>query len=301
VIGLEMAAAFSILLFYSYNDISALKEHQAWQRDLCTSLGLMGRIRVSKEGLNGTLSGSKEAITEYTKKIEALGIFPGIEWKLSCSPNHVFKDLRILDRKYLVNLGADVDVKSTGTHLSPLQFHEKILESFEDENIVLIDVRNNYESNIGNFSNAILPPIRQFSDFPQYFDELIEAKDLKKKKVLTYCTGGIRCETATAYLREKGVQDIYQLHGGIHMYLEQYPDGGLFQGKNFVFDDRITAASTDETVIGRCIHCDCSWDDYSKNMSCPVCGILVLVCDSCSLVDSASNDHTCQGCRVVSI
>jgi UPF0176 protein len=275
---------YSVLLYYSYTSIIDTKQHIEWQRSLCYKLNLKGRIRVAFEGINGTLSGTTLQIQQYIHTVEALSMFPPIQWKLSEAGGHVFQKLEVMQRTTVVNLGAKVDLSLTGEYLTPKQFHNEIEMSLNDPNTIILDVRNNYEWNIGRFQGAVLPNVRQFSDFPSYFNAMIESGNLtKSNRVLAYCTGGVRCETATSYLRQLGIDNVALLEGGIHMYLQEFNDGGFFEGRNFVFDDRIsTGADIQNKVVGKCHGCMIPYEDYTRKMSCPTCRILVLVCGECA-------------------
>lgn len=181
-----------------------------------------------------------------------------------------------------------------GEYLSPAEFNE----AMADEDSALVDCRNSYEWQIGRFEGAPCPSGRQFTDWPKEASAL--AGRLQGKRVLMYCTGGIRCEMASSYLKSLGVDRVAQLHGGIHVsqaftkperrpsdggttqeYLKAYPDGGRFRGKNFVFDERIAIPSNDATVVGRCRVCSRSFDDYSQKRRCVHCRILLVCCDTC--------------------
>ena len=163
---------------------------------------------------------------------------------------------------------------------------------------ILLDVRNSYETNIGRFEvDGILtvdPCTRNYSEFTRYVDSHIN--ELKNKNIYTYCTGGVRCEKASKYLRYKGIERVYQLSGGIHAYMTTYPSGGYFKGKNFVYDPRIAISyqSIDpaiDVIVGRCCRCQASYDDYTKQFRCNLCRILILVCDN----EQCCNDYHNQG------
>ena len=158
-------------------------------------------------------------------------------------------------------------------------------------------MRNIYETRIGRFDKpnarvqVIDPCTRKFSDFSRVVDKLVE--EIKSKKVLMYCTGGVRCERASSYLKLKGIEDVYQLNGGIHSYQETFPDGGLFKGKNFVYDPRISVPYANcNSVIGRCMICDSPADDYRPQIRCKSCRMLVLVCVTC--IDSSKDNAEFQ-------
>lgn len=167
-----------------------------------------------------------------------------------------------------------------------------------DNNCILLDVRNSYETNIGRFEvDGILtidPCTRNYSEFTRYVDNHIN--ELKDKNIFTYCTGGVRCEKASKYLRYKGIERVYQLSGGIHAYMTTYPSGGYFKGKNFVYDPRIAISyqsidPTIDVVVGRCCRCHVSYDDYMKQFRCNLCRILILVCDN----EQCCNDYHNHG------
>lgn len=284
-----------------------------FHHDLCTNLDLRGRLLLAPEGINGTLSGSEESsLRKYIKALEEKdeALYLEIDWKWSSVGDssdtetdavEPFPDLKISIVKEVVSSGNSVNAseisKFGGKHLSPQEFHEVLTGSgaFQTEGqkkqkeVVMIDVRNTFEYAIGHFEDhqgnkAMNPSMLTFSSFDPVF--CAQNSDyLKDKKVLMYCTGGIRCEKASAMLRKRGVDDVNQLQGGIHRYLEAYPDGGLFRGKNFVFDHRVAVTPTDNkcdvVVVGRCLECNAAYDRLSANRICTVCRALVLVCDSC--------------------
>eukprot|EP00505_MAST-04D_sp_SCG-Rhode-Island_P000134 Stramenopile-MAST_4_protein_134 len=173
-----------------------------------------------------------------------------------------------------------------GKHVTPAEFHSMLAQSKGE--VALIDVRNRYESAIGHFSAKevvrIDPLTRQFTDFADSISRPESLGALKGKKVLMYCTGGVRCERASAFLRGKGIEDVYQLQGGIHRYLEAYPDGGFWKGKNFVFDKRLAVGAPKnktKEIIGKCLLCASPCDDYGPAFRCVHCRLLVLVCNEC--------------------
>ncbi|SPQ97235.1 unnamed protein product (mitochondrion) [Plasmodiophora brassicae] len=208
------------------------REAYKWQTGLCDRLDLRGRIRVAREGINGTVSGTADAVRQYMEQVDQLGLFPGMQWKVSPSEiGHAFPSMIVSLRDTIVNMGAKL--------------------------------AHNPATN-GRLAEASALAGR-----------------LQGKRVLMYCTGGIRCEMASSYLKSLGVDRVAQLHGGIHEYLKAYPDGGRFRGKNFVFDERIAIPSNDATVVGRCRVCSRSFDDYSQKRRCVHCRILVVCCDTC--------------------
>lgn len=257
-----------IILFYKYVNLESPKRVLKWQKKICEELGLKGRIILAHEGINATLGGSIANLERYKEIMNASPEFSGIDFKESEGGAESFPRLRIVVKDEIVNFQADpvaADLKNTGIHLTPKEVHELLTD--KPENLVILDGRNHYEARIGKFTDAIVPEIAHFRDFPKYIDE--HADEFKDKQVLMYCTGGIRCERASAYLNSKGVaQEVYQIQGGIHRYVEQYPDG-YFRGKNYVFDDRVAVKVTDD-VLGTCDVCDAACDEFTNclNASC---------------------------------
>lgn len=257
-----------IILFYKYVKLESPKRVLKWQKKIGEELGLKGRIILAHEGINATLGGSIANLERYKEIMNASPEFGGIDFKESEGGAESFPRLRIVVKDEIVNFQADpvaTDLKNTGIHLTPTQVHELLTD--KPENLVILDGRNFYEARIGKFTDAIVPEIAHFRDFPKYIDE--HADEFKDKQVLMYCTGGIRCERASAYLKSKGVaQEVYQILGGIHRYVEQYPDG-FFRGKNYVFDNRVAVKINDD-VLGRCDVCDVACDEFTNclNASC---------------------------------
>ncbi|XP_072215839.1 thiosulfate sulfurtransferase/rhodanese-like domain-containing protein 2 [Excalfactoria chinensis] len=278
-----------VLLYYCYCEVKDPEKLCAWQKALCQHLHLTGKVRVASEGINGTVGGSKVATNLYIEVMLAQPLFKDIlcrdDFKTSAGGAHCFPDLRVGVFKEIVPLGIDpkeVSYKETGIHLTPQEFHREVEHYLSQSSqgqcdTILLDCRNFYESKIGRFQGCLAPDIRKFSYFPSYVDENL--KLFKNKRVLMYCTGGIRCERGSAYLRSKAVcKEVYQLKGGIHKYLEEFPDG-FYRGKLFVFDDRYAICSN-EDVISACRYCGTLWDQY-KLCSSQHCRQLVLTCLSC--------------------
>lgn len=273
-----------VLLFYKYVDIDGVDTVVEWVAQLAERLGLLGRVLLATEGLNGTVSGTADAVQNFISAMSAHALFGGIDWKTSTHNPECglpFPDLLVKQVKEIVSLGGhNVNPANGGRHLTPEEFHQTISDSSGAEKIVLVDVRSTYEHAIGHFDGAIKPDMKEFSAFPRFVDQ--HAEEWRGKKVLMYCTGGIRCEKASAYVKSCGVEDVSQLAGGIHRYLEQFPDGGHFRGKNFVFDRRIAISSQNPTVVGRCIGCAVPYDELSGSRICTVCRDLVVLCPACA-------------------
>ncbi|KAL9234902.1 hypothetical protein vseg_009717 [Gypsophila vaccaria] len=314
-----------VLLYYNYttrpiDDLTALA---AFYESNCASLGLLGRVRLAPQGVNVTVGGDFASLEQH---IAALlrrygDVFGGTDFKLASVDEAVdaevakecgFTSLSVRIVKELVTLCANSTAKPpsiscAGRHLSAVDFHSVLQSSGEvlkDEapvnfnKVVLVDARNLYETRIGKFESpnveTLDPATRQYSDLPSWIDS--NAEKLRGNCVLMYCTGGIRCEMASAYIRSKGsgFENVFQLYGGIQRYLEQFPDGGFFKGKNFVYDPRISVGSSSECIIGRCLLCGISFDDYSSRCRCTFCRMLVLVCNDCQ---KEKNQYVCELCN----
>lgn len=295
-----------ISLFYHYKDLENVESFARDVRSFGVKHDLAGRIRISSEGINGTLGGTESAVQAFHVFIGGRLGSPDVEFKVSeGSAGNFPEGWRVRVCKELVTMGIEPEVaswKQAAPHVTPEQFREEILNQKKgnNEDLVVLDVRNQYESAIGRFKGAILPPIRQFSDFPQY---LHMNEDLfRGRRVLMYCTGGIRCERASAYLASKGVaKSIVQLRGGIDRFLNRFSDGGnVFEGKNLVFDTRMVQPISNPTVVGRCMICSTEWDDYSNNFRCVYCRARVLICSetSCSDVFIENRSGLCLSCRL---
>ncbi|KAK6493948.1 thiosulfate sulfurtransferase/rhodanese-like domain-containing protein 2 isoform X1 [Huso huso] len=277
-----------VLLYYCYCEIEDTHSVCAWQRALCQLLRLTGKVRISNEGINGTVGGSKTATGLYIEAMLSHPLFKAMckeDFKSSDGGSYCFPELRVGVYKEIVPMGVDPDklsYKLAGIHLEPDDFHKEVEKFLSEDSLalkdtILLDCRNFYESKIGQFKNCLAPDIRKFSYFPDYVDTNLEL--FKGKKVLMYCTGGIRCERGSAYLLSKKIcKEVYQLKGGIHKYLEQFPDG-FYRGKLFVFDERYTIASNND-VISECRYCCTPWDQY-RLCTTQNCCQLVLSCSQC--------------------
>lgn len=267
-----------IILFYKYVNLISPKRVLKWQKKICDELGLKGRIILAHEGINATLGGTIQNLERYKEIMSVSPEFGGIDYKESEGGAESFPRLRIVVKDEIVNFQADpvaTDLKNTGVHLTPAQAHELMKQKPED--LVILDGRNYFEARIGKFIDAITPEIAHFRDFPKYIDE--HADEFKDKQVLMYCTGGIRCERASAYLKSKGVaQEVYQIEGGIHRYVEQFPDG-FFRGKNYVFDNRV-AVKVNDDILGRCDVCEAPCDEFTNCLNAS-CNKHFIGCDAC--------------------
>lgn len=243
-----MSEIWPVILFYKYVPVAEPETLAAEQRDLCSGLGLKGRVLIASEGINGTLAGPSAAIDRYIAVLHADPCFADVDFKVSHGDDQTFPKLVVKVRREIVTLGAGPLRPDQDNRLSPVEW-KRMME--EDPNAVVLDIRNRFESEAGKFENAVVCEIETFRDLPGYVDQL---EALKEKKVLMYCTGGIRCEKASALLRSRGFRDVFQLHGGIVTYQEQFGNEH-WQGECFVFDQRMTVRVDEGLVqIGRCAH-----------------------------------------------
>lgn len=282
-----------ILLFYKYVSIENPEAIKKWQLELCKKLNLKGRVILATEGINGTLGGSDQETDAYMQEMNTHPLFDQIDFKFSPGGAESFPRLSVKVKNEIVHLGLDKEkyrATDGGIHLEPKEVHELLTN--KPENLVLIDTRNNYESAIGTFKNSIIPDTESFRDFPKYIDENLDL--FKDKKVLMFCTGGVRCERASTYLKSKNVtEEVYQIKGGIHRYIEQFPDG-FFRGKNYVFDSRITVKANDD-ILGKCYLCNRPEDTYTNCLN-ATCNLHYICC-----VDCKTELQNCcsQNCKIL--
>lgn len=275
-----------ILLYYCYTHIEDPEAFREEHHLFCLEKNLLGRIIIAEEGINGTVSGLKEDCEAYMAHLKQDERFQDIDFKIEMHDKHAFQKLHVRVKPEIVHSSLkDLHPKNkTGIHLPPSEFKKMK----DEEDVVILDVRSNYEHNVGKFKNAITLDIENFRDFPSKVEEL---KDLKKKKVITYCTGGIKCEKASAYLLEQGFENVYQLHGGIIKYgIEE--GGEDFEGKCYVFDNRIVADvnKVNPTVISRCYVCN-QPSDRMVNCANFDCNAHIPMCEDCGWkMDGACSD-----------
>ena len=246
---------YQILLYYKYVPVENPEALRVDQRALCEKLGLQGRIIVAHEGINGTVEGTKENTEKYIQEMAQDSRFADIHWKRSKGIGDAFPRLSVKVRPEIVATKiTDVELnphKETATHLSPEELHAWYREG---KKFKLIDMRNTYELQVGTFKDSIDPETLNFRDLPKSLEKLKVHKD---ETVITVCTGGVRCEKASQYLKTQGFKDVYQLDGGIVTYMEKYP-GEDFEGTLYTFDKRKTmdfCAPGQKKIIGKCKHC----------------------------------------------
>jgi UPF0176 protein len=247
--GMLRADRYPVILYYKYVEIPDPAQLADAQRNLCRSLGLKGRILVATEGINGTLAGPVGAIKDYVGTLRNDGRFADVELKVPAGDVDTFPKLSVRVRLEIVALNYKAPLRADqNNHLSPREWKRAIEE---DADVVLLDVRNNYETAAGRFVNAIDCGIDHFRELPKRLSDLA---NLKEKKILMYCTGGIRCEKASALLRSQGFAHVFQLHGGIMNYQKEYGNKHWL-GECFVFDQRMTVKVEEGLVrVGQCAH-----------------------------------------------
>ncbi|OJH20582.1 hypothetical protein BLX88_01995 [Bacillus obstructivus] len=242
---------YRVLLYYFYTKIENPEEYAAQHLAYCKDLGLKGRVLVANEGINGTLSGPVEQTNQYMEMMKNDPRFDGIVFKVDEADKHVFKKMHVRPRKELVTLRLEDDINPnelTGKYYSPKEFYE----AMQDEDTVILDARNDYEYDLGHFKGAIRPDIETFRDLPNWVRE--NKEKFEGKKILTYCTGGIRCEKFFGWLVREGVEDVAQLHGGIVSYgKDPEVQGELWDGQCYVFDERIAVPinQKEHVIVGK--------------------------------------------------
>ncbi|MDT2771463.1 rhodanese-related sulfurtransferase [Enterococcus pseudoavium] len=267
---------YRVLLYYNYTKIEDPETFAQEHRAFCRDLGIKGRILVALEGINGTLSGTKAATERYMEMMLADERFKDTYFKIDESAGHAFKKLFVRPRTELValHLAEDIDPHQlTGNYLEPQAFREALL----DDETIVIDARNDYEYDLGHFRGAIRPAIRNFRELPEWIRE--NKEQFMDKKIVTYCTGGIRCEKFSGWLLREGFEDVAQLHGGIAAYgKDEATRGELWDGKMYVFDERISVEinQVDKQIVGK------EWFDGTPceryiNCSNPECNRQILV------------------------
>ncbi|TVX92678.1 rhodanese-related sulfurtransferase [Paenibacillus agilis] len=287
-------AKFALLLFYKFVDVPNAEQLAQEHLEYCKQLGIKGRILIADGGINGTLTGTIEQTEQYMQDLKQNPLFADTVFKIDPVEEHAFKKMHVRYKKELVTFRVDdrnLDPNVlTGGHLSPAEWHEYL----QRDDVVVLDGRTGYEFDLGHFRNAIRPEVDSFREFPEWIRE--NMSDLKDKKILTYCTGGIRCEILSSWMIQEGFDEVYQLDGGIVTYgKDTEVQGRLFDGSCYVFDERISVPinHTDEAVIvGRCHHCEKPADRYI-NCELDSCHLQHIVCDEC---EAEHNGHCSTEC-----
>ncbi len=267
---------YLVLAYYIYAPIENPEQYREEHHLFCISHNIRGRIIVAAEGLNGTVSGTQADCEAYMQYIKSDERFKDTAFKIHTHDQHAFAKIHVRVKSEIVHsdLHHINPRQRTGKYVSPEEF--KQLKDAED--VVILDVRSNYEHHLGKFKNAITLDIENFREFPEKIEELAHLKD---KKIITYCTGGIKCEKASAFLLENGFKDVSQLHGGIIQYgLDT--DGEDFEGKCYVFDNRLSVDINrkNPVILSRCHVCNTP-SDRMVNCANPHCNDHLPICESC--------------------
>lgn len=295
-----MNSPYQILLYYKYTPVADPEGFVRWHKNICEQLGFKGRILIAHEGINGTLEGLTGHTEEYIRLMReqdgsegTFGDFRDMPFKTSpgSQDGTAFPKMKVKVRKEVVSLGLDrygeEDVNPnevTGAYLEP----EDLKKWYEQgEDFEIIDMRNDYEFKVGHFKNSVNPEMENFRDLPKVLPKLESLKKASEegKKIVTVCTGGIRCEKASGYIIKKGFKNVYQLHGGMHKFMEKYP-GEEFLGSLYVFDDREVVDFMEKkpqgqkVIVGTCETCSIQTEMFT-NCANIECHKKMLCCDSC--------------------
>lgn len=290
-------AVHRIVLFYAFAPVSDPMAVKLWQHALAERWGLTGRVIVSEHGINATLGGTVEHLKRYVRITKEYPGFKDIDVKWSDGTGEDFPRLSVKVRPELVSFGVPDEVRvdetgviGGGTRLNPHQVDQLVAERGDD--VVFFDGRNAFEAQIGRFKDAFVPDVTTTRDF---IAELDSGKydDLKNRPIVTYCTGGVRCEVLSALMASRGFEDVYQIDGGIVRYGETFGSKSLWQGSLYVFDERMHVDFDAETVpLGSCTNCGLATSQH-RNCASPGCKTLRLFCSDCTEVANSQNCPTC--------
>lgn len=275
---------YQVLLFYKYVEIADPEKLKTEIKAFCDSHQLKGRILIAFEGINGTVGGlvqNTEKFADYLKQISELS---DMKIKRSSSHDQAFPRMSVKVRDEIVGTRFPKDVVNPIVKTAPYINADELKEWFNNnEDFEIIDMRNDYEFEVGHFKNSINPKLNNSRDLPE---KVKEFEPIKNKKILTVCTGGIRCEKMSAYLLSQGFNNVYQLEDGMHGYMEKYP-GKDFLGALYTFDQRVVMHFGGEReIVGKCRFCNSPTETYANcaNLN---CNLHFLVCDNCKSVNSS--------------
>ncbi|MBU9712141.1 rhodanese-related sulfurtransferase [Evansella tamaricis] len=284
---------YRVLLYYKYVPIKNGEEFAKDHLDLCNDLGLKGRILIANEGINGTVSGKVEQTEKYKEALRKDSRFHDMVFKEDDANQHAFKKMHVRYRKELVTLRLKDDInplEKTGKYLNPKEFYEQL----QDPDTIVIDARNDYEYDLGHFQGAVRPNINTFKELPEWIRE--NKDQFKDKKILTYCTGGVRCEKFSGWLMEEGFEDVGQLHGGIVTYgKDPEVKGKLWNGQCYVFDERISVPINQEehVVVGKDYFTGEPCERY-VNCANPECNKKILTSEENEHIYMRACSHECR-------
>jgi len=284
---------YRVLLYYKYVPIENPEELAQEHLAFCKELELKGRILIAPEGINGTVSGTVEQTEKYMDEMKKDPRFADMVYKIDEADGHAFKKMHVRPKKELVTLRLEDDINPlelTGEYLEPKEFFERM----QQEDTIVLDARNDYEYDLGHFRGAIRPDIKNFRELPEWVRENKEI--LEGKKILTYCTGGIRCEKFSGWLKKEGFEDVAQLHGGIVTYgKDPEVQGELWDGQCYVFDERIGVPvnQKEHVVVGRDYFTGEPCERY-VNCANPECNKKILLSEESEHKHLRSCSHECR-------
>ena len=273
----ENGSDLTVAALYHFTNLNNLQDKQSDLEIICKNNSILGTLLLATEGINGTIAGSTQGIQIVVDHIKNWEEISDLELKYSFSSHQNFNRLKIKIKDEIVTMGkGDINVKEeSGTYVDPKDWNNLISQ----EDVIVIDARNEYEVSMGQFAGAIDPKTDTFRQFPNWADQLNRDSDTPKK-VAMYCTGGIRCEKASSYMKTLGFDEVFHLKGGILKYLEVIPEEeSLWSGECFVFDDRVSLVhGLEEGEYSLCYGCqdpvspkDRNSDLYEAGVSCPSC------------------------------
>ena len=265
-----------VAALYHFTKFSDYKKLQDPLRKICNSEGIKGSLLIAYEGINGTISGSRSGIDAVLKHIRSMPGCSNLEHKESFASEIPFKRMKVKLKKEIVTMGQPhIDpTLNVGNYIEPSDWNNLISQ----DDVIVIDTRNDYEVAIGSFDGAIDPETKSFGEFPEWWEE--NRSKYQDKRVAMFCTGGIRCEKSTNFLLNEGVKDVYHLRGGILKYLEEVPEkNSKWNGECFVFDSRVSVKhGLEEGIYNLCYACrmplapdDFKKEEFEKGVSCHLC------------------------------
>ena len=265
-----------VAALYHFTKFSDYKKLQDPLRKICNSEGIKGSLLIAYEGINGTISGSRSGIDAVLKHIRSMPGCSDLEHKESFASEIPFKRMKVKLKKEIVTMGQPhIDpTLNVGNYIEPSDWNNLISQ----DDVIVIDTRNDYEVAIGSFDGAMDPETKSFGEFPEWWEE--NRSKYQDKRVAMFCTGGIRCEKSTNFLLNEGVKDVYHLKGGILKYLEEVPEkNSKWNGECFVFDSRVSVKhGLEEGIYNLCYACrmplapdDFKKEEFEKGVSCHLC------------------------------
>ena len=284
-----------VILYYIFTPLSDPAAIKIWQKNLCQTLNLKGRIIISPHGINGTLGGEMNDLKKYVRQTKSYEGFAKMKFKWSEGTGNDFPKLSVKVRAELVAFGYPDEIKvdkngvvGGGKHLKPAQVDELVAKRGDD--VIFFDGRNAYEAKVGRFKNAVIPQVETSRDFVQEI-ESGKYDHLKDKPIVTYCTGGIRCEVLSSVMKTRGFKEVYQIDGGIVTYGKEFGDDGLWEGALYTFDDRMSIEFSEKSKsIANCEKCDAPANRFYDCPK-PPCNSLNLLCVTCA---EKLNDEICK-------